>query len=32
MGLLARRATRGRGIAGGWAYPRALGVWPAAIL
>jgi hypothetical protein len=29
---LARRATRGRGIARGWAYPRALGVWPAAIL
>jgi hypothetical protein len=29
---LARRATRGRSIARGWAYPRALGVWPAAIL
>lgn len=29
---LARRATRGRGIARGWTYPRALGVWPAAIL
>ena len=29
---LARRATRGRGIARGWTYPRALGVWPAAML
>ena len=30
---LARRASRGRrGITRGWAYPRALGVWPAVVL
>jgi len=29
---LARRATRGRGIARGWTYPRALGAWPAVML
>jgi hypothetical protein len=29
---LTRRATRGRRIARGWTYPRALGVWPPGIL
>jgi hypothetical protein len=29
---LARRATRGRRIARGWTYPRALGVWPPGML